>query len=144
MQLSLEEIKKVLPHREPFLMIDRADEVIPGEKAICRKAVSANEWYFQGHFKDYKVMPGVLQIEAMAQAGAIALLLDEKYKGKLAFFGGVKKARFRKKVVPGDMLIIYGQINRVLGSIGFGKGEIYVDDELAAECELTFALGDPE
>lgn len=144
MQLSLEDIKKVLPHREPFLMIDRADEVIPGDKAICRKAVSANEWYFTGHFKDYKVMPGVLQIEAMAQAGAIALLMDDNYKGKLAFFGGVKKARFRKKVVPGDMLIIHGQITRVLGSIGFGKGEIYVDDELAAECELTFAIGDPE
>jgi 3-hydroxyacyl-[acyl-carrier-protein] dehydratase len=144
MQLSLEDIKKVLPHREPFLMIDRADEVIPGDKAICRKAVSANEWYFTGHFKDYKVMPGDLQIEAMAQAGAIALLMDDNYKGKLAFFGGVKKARFRKKVVPGDMLIIHGQITRVLGSIGFGKGEIYVDDELAAECELTFAIGDPE
>lgn len=144
MQLSLEEIKQVLPHREPFLMIDRADEVIPGEKAIVRKAVSANEWYFQGHFKDYKVMPGVLQIEAMAQAGALALLMDEKYKGKLAFFGGVKKARFRKKVVPGDMLIIHGEITRVLGSIGFGKGEVYVDGELAAESEITFAIGDPE
>ena len=142
MKLTLEEIKEILPHREPFLMLDRVDEYIPGDYTIARKAVAANEWYFQGHFKDYKVMPGVLQIEAMAQAGAIAILSDEKNKGKLAFFGSVKKARFKRKVLPGDMLIIHGRVIATKGSIGFGEGKIYVDDKLVSSCEMTFALAD--
>ncbi len=142
MNLTLEGIKEILPHREPFLMLDRVDEYVPGDYAIARKAVSANEWFFQGHFKDYKVMPGVLQIEAMAQAGAIAILSNEKNKGKLAFFGGVKKARFKRKVLPGDMMIIHGKITADRGNIGFGEGKIFVDDKLVASCELTFALSD--
>jgi 3-hydroxyacyl-[acyl-carrier-protein] dehydratase len=144
MMLNLEQIKQVLPHREPFLMLDRVVEYEPGDYANAIKAVSANEWYFQGHFENYKVMPGVLQIEAMAQAGAIAILTSEEHKGKLAFFGGIKKARFKKKVVPGDMLNISAKITRVLGNIGFGDGKITVDGELAAEAELIFALGDEQ
>ena len=144
MKLNLEQIKQVLPHREPFLMLDRVVEYEPGDYANAIKAVSANEWYFQGHFESYKVMPGVLQIEAMAQAGAIAILTAEEHKGKLAFFGGIKKARFKKKVVPGDMLNISAKITRVMGNIGFGSGKITVDGELAAEAELIFALGDEE
>ncbi|MCK5129641.1 MAG: 3-hydroxyacyl-ACP dehydratase FabZ [Clostridiales bacterium] len=144
MGLTLEQIKEIIPHREPFLMIDRVEEYAPGDYAIARKAVSANEWFFQGHFKDYKVMPGVLQIEAMAQVGAIALLSCEEHKGKLAFFGGIKKARFRRKVLPGDMLIIHGKVTGVKGNIGFGEGKILVDDKVVASCELTFALQDPK
>ncbi len=144
MKLSLEQIKEVLPHREPFLMLDRVENYEPGKFAEAIKAVSANEWYFQGHFEDYKVMPGVLQIEAMAQAGAIAMLTLEENKGKLAFFGGIKKARFKKKVVPGDMLQITAEITRVMGNVGFGAGKVMVDGELAAEAELIFALGEDE
>ncbi len=141
MQMTLSEIKKILPHREPFLMMDRADDVVPGDYADTRKVVSANEWFFQGHFKDFKVMPGVLLVEAMAQAGALTILTDERFKGKIAFFGGIKKARFRKKVIPGDVLIIHAKITRILGEVGFGKGEIRVDDKLVADCELIFSLG---
>ncbi len=144
MKLTLEQIKEVLPHREPFLMLDRVVDYVPGDYAEAIKAVSANEWYFQGHFEDYKVMPGVLQIEAMAQAGAIAMLTLEENKGKLAFFGGIKKARFKKKVVPGDLLHISAKITRVMGSVGFGDGKVMVDGELAAEAELIFALGEDE
>ena len=142
MKLTLEQIKEVLPHREPFLMLDRVIEYEPGEYAKAIKAVSANEWYFQGHFEDYKVMPGVLQIEAMAQAGAIAMLTLEENKGKLALFGGIKKARFKKQVVPGDLLNIESKITRVMGNVGFGEGKVMVDGELAVEAELIFALVD--
>ncbi len=144
MKLTLEQIKEVLPHREPFLMLDRVTDYVPGDYANAIKAVSANEWYFQGHFEDYKVMPGVLMIESMAQAGAIAMLTLEENKGKLAFFGGIKKARFKKQVVPGDVLKIESKITRVMGNVGFGSGVIMVDGELAAEAELIFALGDEE
>ena len=144
MRLNLEQIKEILPHREPFLMLDRVDDVVPGDYARAIKAVSANEWYFQGHFEDYKVMPGVLMIEAMAQAGAIAILTSEEHKGKLAFFGGIKKARFKKKVFPGDVLNIDAKITRVMGNIGFGEATVTVDGKLAAESELIFALGDEE
>jgi 3-hydroxyacyl-[acyl-carrier-protein] dehydratase len=144
MTLSLEQIKGVLPHREPFLMLDRVTEYVPGDYAKAIKAVSANEWYFQGHFEDYKVMPGVLLIEAMAQAGAIAMLTLEENKGKLAFFGGIKKARFKKQVVPGDMLNIEAKITRVMGNVGFGDGKVLVDGKVACEAELIFALSDGE
>ena len=144
MKLNLEQIKEVLPHREPFLMLDRVDDYVPGDYTKAVKAVSANEWYFQGHFEDYKVMPGVLQIEAMAQAGAIAMLTLEENKGRLAFFGGIKKARFKKQVVPGDLLQIEAKITRVMGNVGFGDGKVMVDGELAAEAELIFALGDEQ
>lgn len=144
MKLNLEQIKEILPHREPFLMLDRVDDYEPGDYTKAVKAVSANEWYFQGHFEDYKVMPGVLMIESMAQAGAIAMLTLEENKGKLAFFGGIKKARFKKQVVPGDLLQIEAKITRVMGNVGFGSGKVLVDGKLAAEAELIFALGDEE
>jgi 3-hydroxyacyl-[acyl-carrier-protein] dehydratase len=144
MKLNLEQIKEILPHREPFLMLDRVDDYEPGDYAEAVKAVSANEWFFQGHFEDYKVMPGVLLIEAMAQAGAIAMLTLEENKGKLAFFGGIKKARFKKQVVPGDLINIESKITRVMGNVGFGDGKVMVDGKIAAEAELIFALGEEE
>jgi len=142
--LNIEEIKQILPHREPFLMVDRVDELEPGIKATGVKAISANEWYFMGHFADKKVMPGVLIIEAIAQMGGIALLTMEEMKGKLAFLGRIKSARFREKVVPGDSLVLEAAIETVKESIGIGSGKAYVNGKLAASCELVFAIGEAE
>ena len=142
--LSIEQIKQILPHREPFLMVDRVDELEPGVKASGVKAISGNEWYFMGHFSDKKVMPGVLIVEAIAQMGGIALLTMAEMKGKLAFLGRIKSARFREKVVPGDSLMLEATIDTVKESIGIGSGKAYVNGKLAASCELVFAIGDAE
>ena len=142
--LSIEEIKKILPHREPFLMVDRVDELEPGRIAKGIRAVSGNEWFFMGHFAETKVMPGVLIVEAIAQMGGIALLSMEEMKGKLAFLGKIKSARFYEKVVPGDMLRLETEIETVRESIGTGRGKAFVGDKLAATCELVFAIGDAE
>jgi len=142
--LGIQEIKKILPHREPFLMIDRIDELKVGVKAKGVKAVSGNEWFFMGHFAETKVMPGVLIVEAMAQTGGIALLTMEEMAGKLAFLGKIKNARFHEKVVPGDTLVIETTIDAVKGIVGTGAGKAYVQDKLVASCELVFAIGDPD
>ncbi len=142
--LNIEQIKQILPHREPFLMVDRVDELEPGVKATGVKAVSGNEWFFMGHFADKKVMPGVLIVEAIAQMGGIALLTMEEMKGKLAFLGRIKNARFREQVVPGDSLVLEAAIETVKESIGVGSGKAYVNGKLAASCELVFALGEAE
>jgi 3-hydroxyacyl-[acyl-carrier-protein] dehydratase len=141
-RLSIEEIKKVLPHREPFLMVDRVDELKEGAYARGIKAVSGNEWFFQGHFADHKVMPGVLIVEAMAQTGGIALLTMEEMKGRLAFLGKIKSARFRGKVVPGDVLVLETHIDTVKGNIGTGSGTASVNGRQVASCEMVFAIGD--
>ncbi len=142
--LNIEQIKQILPHREPFLMVDRVDELTPGVIAKGAKAVSGNEWFFMGHFSDKKVMPGVLIVEAIAQMGGIALLSMDEMKGKLAFLGRIKNARFREKVVPGDMLMLEATLETVKESIGLGSGKAYVNGKLAVSCELTFAIGDAE
>lgn len=140
--LNIEQIKQILPHREPFLMVDRVDELEPGVKATGVKAVSGNEWFFVGHFADKKVMPGVLIVEAIAQMGGIALLSMEEMKGKLAFLGRIKSARFREQVVPGDSLVLEATLDTVKESIGIGSGKAYVNGKLAASCELVFAIGE--
>lgn len=142
--LGIEDIKNILPHREPFLMIDRVEEYEPGVSAKGFKAVSGNEWFFMGHFNDVKLMPGVLIIEAIAQMGGIALLTMEEMVGKLAFLGKIKNARFYEKVVPGDMLKINAVLDVVKGSVGLGSGEAYVGDKKVANCELVFAIGEAE
>ena len=142
-KLSIDDIKKILPHREPFLMLDRVDELEPGEFAKGVKAVSANEWFFQGHFAEYKVMPGVLIVEAMAQMGGIALLTKEELKGRLAFLGKIKNAKFSDKVVPGDVLVLETRIDTIMGNVGIGSGIATVDGRQVASCELMFAIGDP-
>ena len=141
-KLGIEEIKKILPHREPFLMVDRVDELIPGVMAKGVKAVGANEWFFLGHFAEHKLMPGVLIVEAMAQMGGIALLSTDEMKGKLAFLGKIKNARFSEKVVPGDLLVLETKIDAVKGNVGMGSGVALVDGKQVASCELVFAIGD--
>ena len=142
--LNIEQIKQILPHREPFLMVDRVDDLVPGVKATGVKAVSGNEWFFMGHFAEKKVMPGVLIVEAIAQMGGIALLSMEEMKGKLAFLGRIKNARFKEKVVPGDSLVLEATLEDVRESIGTGSGKAYVNGKLAVSCELVFAIGDAE
>ncbi len=142
--IGIEQIKQILPHREPFLMVDRVDELIPGVSARCVKAVSGNEWYFQGHFDQKKVMPGVLIVEALAQAGGIALLTQEGMRGKLAFLGKLTNARFHSSVVPGDLLELDARISAVNGSIGMGSGIASVRGEKVASCEFVFAIKDPD
>lgn len=140
--LGIEEIKKILPHREPFLMIDRVDELESGVQAKGVKAVSGNEWFFMGHFDEKKIMPGVLIVEAMAQMGGIVLLTMDEMKGKLAFLGKIKNARFHDKVVPGDTLCLETTIDVVKGTVGMGSGKAYVNGKKVASCELVFAIGD--
>jgi 3-hydroxyacyl-[acyl-carrier-protein] dehydratase len=140
--LTINEIKEIIPHRAPFLLIDKVEELVPGEKAVAYKNVTFNEYFFQGHFPEEPVMPGVLIIEALAQTGAVAILSVEELKGKIAFFGGIKNARFREKVIPGDTLRLEVEIIKRRGPIGVGKGIAYVGEKVATECELTFVVGE--
>jgi 3-hydroxyacyl-[acyl-carrier-protein] dehydratase len=136
----LEEIKKVLPHRYPFLMIDGISEVEAGKTAIGFKNVLPDEYYFQGHFPGSPVMPGVLIIEAIAQVGAFAVLYDERYKGSILLFTGIKKAKFRRKVLPGDILKIEVKIEKIKMNNGTGWGIATVNGQKAAEAEFTFYI----
>ena len=142
MQLSNSEIQEILPHRYPFLMVDKITECEPGQYAKGIKCVSANEMQFMGHFPGHPVMPGVLIIEALAQVGAVALLTEEENKGKLAFFGGIKNARFKKQVEPGDVLKLECKLTSRKGPVGFGEAVAYVDDQVAAKAEISFAIGE--
>jgi 3-hydroxyacyl-[acyl-carrier-protein] dehydratase len=139
--LNSNEIEQIIPHRYPFLLVDRVIELEVGKKAVGLKAVTANEPFFQGHFPGYHVMPGVLIIEALAQVGAVALLSSDEHKGKLAFFAGIKEAKFRYQVKPGDTLRLETELIKVRGSIGIGEAKAYVGEQLACEATLTFAIG---
>lgn len=139
--LTIEEIKAIIPHRYPMLLIDRVEELEAGKRIVAKKNVTANEPFFQGHFPMEPVMPGVLIVEAMAQAGAVALLSLEDFQGKTAYFGALDKVKFRKKVVPGDSLRLEIEIQKIKGSAGVGKGIAYVDGKKACEAELTFMIG---
>ena len=141
MTLDSNQIQEILPHRYPFLLVDKIVECEPGKSAKGIKCVSVNEMQFLGHFPQKHVMPGVLLIEALAQTGAVALLSLEENKGKIAFFGGIKTARFKRQVVPGDVVELNCEIISAKGSVGIGKAEAYVDGKLAVSAELTFAIG---
>ena len=141
MELNIEQIQEIIPHRPPFLLVDKITDYVPGEWAKGIKAVTVNEPFFVGHFPQYKVMPGVLIIEALAQVGAVAILSLPENKGKLAFFGGIKNARFKKQVRPGDVLELSCELIERRGPIGFGKAVAKVDGKVAAQGELTFAIG---
>ena len=140
MELNIDQIEAILPHRYPFLLVDKITECIPGEKAKGLKCVTANEPFFQGHFPGFKVMPGVLIIEALAQVGAVAILTEAGSRGRLALFGGIKNARFKRQVRPGDVLELSCQLTARKGPVGFGTAEARVDGQLACKAELTFAL----
>ena len=141
MELNIEQIQEIIPHRPPFLLVDKITDYVPGEWAKGIKAVTVNEPFFTGHFPQYRVMPGVLIIEALAQVGAVAILSLPENKGKLAFFGGIKNARFKKQVRPGDVLELSCELIERRGPVGFGKAVAKVDGKVAAQGELTFAVG---
>ncbi len=141
--LDINEIQKIIPHRPPFLLIDRIVEVEAGVRAVGLKNVTMNEPFFPGHFPGYPVMPGVLIVEALAQVGSVAMLMVEANRGKLGFFAGIDGFRFRGQVKPGDTLMLEVEITRLKGPIGKGKATAKVDGQVVAEGELMFALSDP-
>ena len=138
--LNKEEIKKIIPQRVPFLMIDEVEDFIPGESATAYKYVNEEEYYFKGHFPGNPIMPGVLIVESLAQTGAVAILSMEENKGKNALFGGIGKLRFKKQVVPGDTLKLEVKIIKRKGPIGIGEAIATVDGKVAVKGELTFAI----
>lgn len=140
--LGVKEIQEIIPHRAPFLLIDKIVELdLEIGRAVGEKAVTYNEPHFAGHFPDHPVMPGVLIIEALAQTGAVAVLSMEEYKGKIAFFAGIENAKFRQKVVPGDLLRLEVEMTTLRRNIGKANAKAYVGDKLACQCELMFAIG---
>lgn len=139
---GIEEIQKVLPHRWPFLLVDRILEMEPGNRAVAIKQVSINEWFFVGHFPGIPIMPGVLIVEALAQVGAFVILSEEENRGRLVLFAGINGFRFRRPVVPGDTLRLEVTLTRRRGPVGWGKAVASVEGQAVAEGELTFTLGD--
>ena len=138
--LNKEEIKNIIPQRDPFLMIDEVEKYVPGESAIAYKNVNVEEWYFKGHFPGNPIMPGVLITESLAQTGAVAILSMDENKGKNALFGGIDKMKFKRKVVPGDRLKLEVKIIKRKGPSGVGEAIATVDEKIVAKGELTFAL----
>ena len=138
--LNTKQIMEIIPHRQPFLLVDTIEEMEPGIRAVAKKCVSYNEPFFGGHFPGEPVMPGVLIIEALAQTGAVAILSLEENKGKTAYFAAINSAKFKQKVVPGDVLMLETEIIKVKGPIGIGKATATVNGKVAAQAELTFAI----
>ena len=139
--LDSNQIQEIIPHRYPFLLVDRILELESGKRAVGIKAVTASEYYFQGHFPEEHVMPGVLIIEALAQTGAVCMLSVEENKGKIAYFAGISKARFKAKVKPGDVLTLEVEIIKSRANIGIGKAIAKIGDKVVVEAELMFAIG---
>ena len=140
MELNIDQIEALLPHRYPFLLVDKITDCQSGQSARGLKCVTANEPFFQGHFPGYKVMPGVLIIEALAQVGAVAILTVPENRGKLALFGGIKNARFKRQVRPGDVLELECELTAQRGPVGFGTETAAVNGKTVCKAELTFAL----
>ena len=133
-------IRAIIPHREPFLLVDRVEDMVPGERAVGYLDVTADAFWVPGHFPDYPVMPGVLIVEAMAQVGSVALLALPENEGKIGFFGGIDKVRFKRQVRPGDTLRIECEITKRRGPIGFGRATAFVGEDIACSGELMFAI----
>ena len=144
MELSSNEIQKILPHRFPMQLVDRITDFEPGVFAEGIKCVSVNEPFFCGHFPEAHVMPGVLIVEAIAQTGAVCILSMPENEGKIAFFGAIKSARFKRQVKPGDVLVVRTEITFMRGAVGFGKGVATVDGKVAATAEISFVIGNKE
>ena len=142
--LGKREIEQILPHRDPFLLLDEVTELEPGVRVVARKRVREDEWYLPGHFPGRPIMPGVLMVEAMAQTGAVAVLSDEAHRGKLALFAGIDDVRFKRIVTPGDELELVCELERMRGPIGRGKATASVDGQLAVRGTLTFAVTEDE
>ena len=142
MILNSNQIQEILPHRYPFLLIDKVIELVPGKSAVAIKNVSANEMQFMGHFPQEHVMPGVLLVESLAQTGAVIILALEENKGKIAYFAGIDKCKFKRKVVPGDTVRLEVEITKQRGPIGYGTAKATVDGEIAVIAELKFAIGE--
>ena len=138
---SAKEIMEIIPHRQPFMLIDTIEELEPGVRAVGKKCVSFNEPYFAGHFPGEPVMPGVFQIEALAQLGAVAVLSMDENKGKIAYFAGIKEAKFKQKVVPGDRLDLECEIIKIKGPLGIGAVKASVNGKLACKAEISFMIG---
>lgn len=141
MELDIKQIMEIIPHRQPFLLIDRVTEMVPGQSIKGYKNVSYNEPFFAGHFPGEPVMPGVLQIEALAQLGAVAVLSKDEFKGKTAYFAGISNAKFKQKVVPGDRLDLECEIIKIKGPLGVGSVKASVDGKLACKAEISFMIG---
>lgn len=138
--LNPNDIQSILPHRYPFLLVDRVIELEPGKRAVGLKNVTVNEPFFQGHFPGAPVMPGVLVLEALAQVGGCALLCQEHFRGRLAYLAGIDKVRFKRMVVPGDQLLLKVELTKMKGLIGKAQGEATVDGDLVASGEFMFAI----
>jgi 3-hydroxyacyl-[acyl-carrier-protein] dehydratase len=140
--LGSAQIRELIPHRYPFLLVDRIEELEPGVRAVGIKNVTQNEPFFQGHFPDYPVMPGVLIIEAMAQVGAVGVMAGGEHRDRLALFAGIDGVRFRRQVLPGDVLRLEVEIERLKGRVGRGRGRTTVDGERVCEADLMFAFAE--
>ncbi len=138
--LNTQQIMEIIPHRAPFLLVDTIEELTAGVKAVGKKCVTFNEPFFAGHFPQEPIMPGVLVVEALAQTGAVAMLSLPENKGRLALFGGIRDARFKGKVVPGDVLMLETVITKTKGPVGYGDGRAFVDGKLVASANLSFML----
>lgn len=143
MELNIEQIMELLPHQPPFLLVDRITDCRPGQSARGIKCVTMNEPFFTGHFPGSPIMPGVLILEALAQTGAVAALSLPENRGKLAIFGGVKQARFKRPVTPGDVLELSCELIEQRGPVGYGRAAARVEGKIACQAELTFVLQDP-